>query len=159
MKLSEEGLSKIILWEGFRSHVYKDAAGLPTIGVGHLLTRDELSSGKINIEGCHVKYSGGLSQLEIRQLLFRDVANSERTVTDSVNVELAQHQFDTLVSFVFNVGSSAFRNSTLRRRLNAEKYTEVPSQLMRWTYACGKKLRGLENRRSNEIKVWEGSYA
>jgi lysozyme len=159
MKLSEEGLSKLMLWEGFRSHVYRDAAGLPTIGVGHLLTRDELSSGKINVGGNYVKYSGGLSQLEIRQLLFRDVANSERTVTDSINVELKQHQFDTLVSFVFNVGSTAFRNSTLRRRLNAEKYTDVPFQLLRWTYAGGKKLKGLENRRSNEIKVWGGSYA
>ena len=51
MQMSQHGLSLLEQWEGFKLQVYKDSAGLPTIGVGHLLLKSELTSGKINING------------------------------------------------------------------------------------------------------------
>ncbi len=154
MIMSEKGLDLLAQWEGIELTVYKDVAGLPTIGVGHLLTQDELSSGKIYIQDKTIRYTNGLTKNQVMQLLAQDIENVEKFVADQVQVELKPHQFDTLVSFTFNVGNSAFKNSTLLKILNKGNYSEIPNQLTRWIYSGGKKIRGLINRRNNEIALW-----
>jgi lysozyme len=156
MQMSEQGLELLKQWEGFELKVYKDSAGLLTIGVGHLLTKSELSSGKIVINGQTVKYANGLTDQQALDLLSQDVQPAETTVNSNVKVLLNQDQFDALVSFTFNVGGGAFKGSTLLKLLNQKQYTEVPTQLLRWTRAGGKVVQGLLNRRQNEIKLWNG---
>jgi len=156
MQMSENGLELLKQWEGFELKVYKDSAGLLTIGVGHLLTKSELSSGKIVINGVTVKYANGLTEQQALDLLSQDVQPAENTVNTNVKVPLTQNQFDALVSFTFNVGGGAFKGSTLLKVLNQKQYTEVPAQLLRWTRAGGKVVQGLLNRRQNEIKLWNG---
>jgi len=104
VNISENGIKKLMEWEGVKSKIYPDTAGLPTIGVGHLLTKDELHSGKISILGKPVHYRDGLSEQQIRDLLKQDIVSREAAVTNLVRVPLTQNQFDALVSFVFNVG-------------------------------------------------------
>lgn len=154
MQVSENGINKLIGWEGFKSHVYKDSAGLPTIGVGHLLTQDELRSGKINIRGVDVRYANGLSNVQIEDLFKQDLASREQLIRTLVQVPLNQNQFDVLVSLVFNIGRVAFQKSTLLKMLNSGRYEEVPAQLRRWVYSGGEKIVGLINRRENEIALW-----
>lgn len=146
MRLSDKGLQLLKQWEGCKLRVYKDAAGLPTIGVGHLLTREELVGGK---------YDDGITEAEAMELLAQDVAPAEKAVS-GVKVPLTQNQFDALVSFVFNVGTGAFRKSTLLRKLNSGDYAAVPVELRKWTRAAGKRVPGLVNRRDNEILLWKG---
>lgn len=154
MNISESGKKLLAQWEGFKRTVYKDVAGLPTIGVGHLLTRNELSSGKIIIANETVRYNDGLTEQQVYDLLDQDLDPAEGVVNESVRVSLSQNQFDALVSFAFNVGTSAFRNSTLLKRLNAGEYAEVPAQLRRWVHAGGKTVKGLVIRRNHEIELW-----
>lgn len=45
MRMSERGKKLLAEWEDSVPTVYRDAAGLQTIGVGHLLTKEELASG------------------------------------------------------------------------------------------------------------------
>ncbi len=156
MQTSENGLELLKQWEGFKLKVYKDSAGLATIGVGHLITKPELSSGKIVINGVAVQYAGGLTEQQVLDLLGQDVKPAEQSVNNGVKVPLNQNQFDALVSFTFNVGGGAFTGSTLLKVLNQNQYTEVPNQLLRWTKAGGKVVQGLLNRRQNEIKLWNG---
>jgi lysozyme len=156
MQTSENGLELLKQWEGFKLNVYNDSAGLPTIGVGHLITQSERSSGNIVIDGVAVKYAGGLTQQQVLDLLSQDVKPAEQSVNNGVKVPLNQNQFDALVSFTFNVGGGAFAGSTLLKVLNQKQYTEVPNQLLRWTKAGGKVVQGLVNRRQNEIKLWNG---
>ena len=141
MKISANGLKKLIEWEGVVLHIYMDSAGLPTIGVGHLIQKGE-------------DYSKGLTTTQAQDLLADDLQRFEEAVNESVTVLLDQNQYDTLVSFAFNVGVGAFRSSTLLKKLNAGDYTAVPEQLMRWTKAGGKPNDGLVARRKNEIKLW-----
>jgi lysozyme len=54
------------------------------------------------------------------------------------NVPLAQHEYDALVSFSYNVGSRAFCQSTLVRKLNAGDYAGACSELRRWRFFQGK---------------------
>lgn len=154
MRMSDNGRHLLTEWEGKRNKVYLDSRGLPTIGVGHLLKIEELSSGKVNVGGVCYEYSNGLTDGQVDKLLGFDLAWAEGAVTRYVTVPLNQSQFDALVSFVFNVGEKAFHQSTLLKFLNAGDHGYVPSQLSRWTKSGGRVVPGLVNRRNAEIKLW-----
>jgi lysozyme len=151
MRTSDRGLGSIKAREGVRLVMYRDSAGLPTIGVGHLLTKDELRSGKIEGLG---HWTEGITASEADRLLRRDLHIAETAVEQAVLVPLSPAQFDTLVSFTFNVGTTAFRNSTLLRLLNAEQYNQVPLQLRRWIYSAGRVDPILVKRREDEARQW-----
>ena len=143
MQTSNAGLEFITRHEGCELEVYDDVAGYPTIGVGHLIRDDDPD------------FSGGITRDEAIELLKKDVEHAENCVESYVKVPLTQSQFDTLVSFVFNVGGGAFKDSTLLRLLNQEQYGEVPAQLQRWNKAGGQVVQGLINRREAESALWE----
>ncbi len=154
MKMSENGRELLSQWEGIKNNEYKDAAGLPTIGVGHLLTKEELASGQIKINDTPVDFHNGLADQQVMDLLAQDLIRFEDVVNSTVTATLTENQFDALVSFSFNVGTNAFKKSTLLRVLNEGQYQEVPNQLRRWVKAGGKTIQGLVNRRENEIELW-----
>ncbi len=165
MKLSEEGFKFIAREEAVRTKVYQDAAGKPTIGIGHLLTPDEVESGVLVIEGEEIPYQGGITEEQAYALFRQDLARFEKAVNDSVEVPLKQNQFDTLVSFCFNVGAGrpggagkkplGFRGSTLLRLLNQGDYDAVPGELAKWTISGGRRVKGLVRRRAREAAVWQ----
>lgn len=144
LRVSEEGIALIKRWEGLRLTAYECAGGKWTIGYGH--TRN-------------AKPGMAISEAVADKLLRQDLDEVERAVRSKVLVPLSQHQFDALVSFVFNVGAAAFERSTLLKKLNAGRYDEVPGELMKWVYAQGKRLDGLVNRRAAEAGLWaRGSF-
>ncbi len=164
-RISDRGRSMLIELEGSRSEAYKDSAGLLTIGVGHFLTKDELSSGKITIDALfdqdrepihreRVRWRNELTDEQIERLLTQDLAIYETAVSEGVDPILSQPQFDALVSFTFNVGAHAFTESTLLRLLNGGRPVEVPSELRKWIYAGGVTVDGLVRRREKEIQLW-----
>ena len=67
-----------------------------------------------------------------------DVQQFEGALKQCVTVPLAQHEYDALVSFSYNVGSRAFCQSTLVRKLNAEDYAGACAELLRWRFFQGK---------------------
>lgn len=154
MRVGQAGKQLFKEWEGLRTHVYLDSGGEPTIGIGHLLTRDERASGKIWINGQPVRYANGLTEKQCWDLLDQDLDIAESAVNDRVIVPLTQNQFDALVSFAFNVGAEAFRKSTLVRVLNQGQYDQVPTQLRRWVRDNGSVVPGLVNRREKEVSLW-----
>lgn len=157
MKISEKGKKLLAQWEGYKKKVYKDSAGKLTIGVGHLLTQKEISSGQIVINGEPVSYKNCLTDENVIDLLGQDLIRFEQDVDRTIKVSLNQNQFDALVSFAFNVGDGAFsENIGVVRVLNKGLYEAVPDELRKWRKAGGKVVTGLVNRRENEIKLWNG---
>lgn len=152
--LSTAGKRHLIEVEGLRLHVYLDAAGLPTIGVGHLLTKDELSSGKIKLGRSTLDYRKGLTREQCLDMLDADLSVTCATIEKLVRVPLTESQTDALISFVFNVGSRAFQKSTLLKELNKGHYSAIPEQMKRWIYAGGVAVLGLRKRRDAEIALW-----
>lgn len=140
---SETGLALIRTFEGYMPFVYKDAVGIPTIGYGHVLLPGET-------------FQQPLLPAQADALLKKDARKFEKAVKRRVRVSLAQHQFDALVSFTFNLGETALAKSTLLRRVNEARHSAVPDQFMRWVYAGGRKLRGLVLRRAAEAKMYAG---
>jgi len=155
MKMSANGLKLLKDWEGCVLKTYLDAAGLKTIGVGHLLTETEKKTGYINIAGNKVEYAHGITLQQALDLLAQDVTPAEEAVNKAVTVSISQNQFDTLVSFAFNVGCGGFRSSTALKMVNQGRYDDVPEWLAKWNRAGGKVCDGLIVRRRNEIKLWE----
>lgn len=142
--ITQDGLNLIKRFEGFEPEIYLDAAGLPTIGYGHLLRLGEAEM-----------FKNGISEEAGVALLIKDVLVAERAVLRLICVPLTNGQFDALVSFTFNLGSGALQRSTLRHKINREEHDEVPREFLRWVWAGGKKLRGLVRRRNKEAQLYE----
>ena len=138
VEASQDALDLIINFEGLRLEPYIDAAGFWTVGYGHLLK-----------EKCKP-----ITVMEAEDLLLKDVKYASMVVNKYVSVPLRQHEFDALVSFIFNVGEGRFRSSTLRRKLNRGEFFEVPKEFRRWVYAGGRILRGLVTRRELEAQLF-----
>lgn len=127
-------------------HPYHDAAGFPTVGWGHLLSRTAWAD---------LSAWPPLSVAQCEALLAVDLEHkAERPVARLIAWPLSQGQFDAMASFAFNVGAGALQRSTLRQKLNRGEVAEVPGELMRWTRAGGRVLRGLVRRRFDEAVMF-----
>ncbi|WP_026088147.1 lysozyme [Bartonella rattaustraliani] len=148
-KISQEGLALIKQWEGLRLHAYKDASGVWTIGYGHT-----------NTAGKPFIHKGmTITEKQAEEILHHDLQQFEKTIEKAVIVSLTNEQFAALVSFCYNVGTTAFCNSTLLKKLNKGEYDAIPSELQKWTKAGGKRLNGLVHRRAAEAGLWaKGAY-
>jgi lysozyme len=125
MKMSENGLKLLSLREGERLRAYKDTKGIWTIGVGDTdLNNDGVRDVK---EGQTITKEQSVRNLALDVTLVEDVVNKQ------VKSALTQNQFDALVSFVFNVGITAFGRSTMLKVLNLGNYAEAAKQFDRWT--------------------------
>ena len=58
-----------------------------------------------------------------------------------------------LIDFAFNLGVGNLRASTLRKRVNAKRWDDVRTELMKWVKAGGRELRGLRLRREAECAL------
>lgn len=61
-----------------------------------------------------------------------------------------------LIDWTFNLGSGNLRASTLRKRVNAGRWAEVPAEIRKWDKAGGRRLKGLTRRREADVAVMEG---
>lgn len=141
MNISEEGLSLIKKFEGCELKAYRCAANVLTIGYG--TTKGVTEDMEITKE-------------EAESILKEEMHEYEGYINDMVKVPLKQNQFDSIVSWVFNLGSGNLSSSTLLKKLNNSEYDEVPAQIKRWNKAGGKVLDGLIRRREAEALLFEG---
>lgn len=143
--------------EGLRLEAYRDAAGIATIGYG--ATR---------IHGKPVKLGMKIDLEEAERLLQADLLQAYRAVLALVTQPLTDGMLAALTSFVFNVGISALKKSTLLIKLNAGdcNYRAVADELLRWDKARDPKtgqlraLAGLTARRKAERALFlsEGRF-
>jgi lysozyme len=144
MKTSAEGIALIKKFEGCELQAYQCSASVWTIGFGH-------TSG---VEEGHT-----CTQDEAESFLRDDLEEFESTITKLVNVPLKQNEFDALVSWVYNLGGTNLRESTLLQRINDDSDSsraDIPHQIKRWNRAGGKVLDGLVRRREAEALLWQG---
>ena len=139
MKASVDAYELIKQFEGLRLKAYLCPAGIWTIGYGH--TSDVSPNSFITIQ-------------EADEYLHRDVASVEMQL-NKLNLILRQCQWDAIVSFVFNVGIGIFKSSTLlaKIRINPED-NSIMDEFLRWVYANGKVMKGLQKRRLAEMKLY-----
>lgn len=146
MKTSEKGLQFIRREEGERLTAYADIIGVWTIGVGHTGT----------VDGKPVAKGMVITAEKSRSLLSADLIKFESVIARLVKVPLKQHEFDALVSLVFNIGETNFARSTLLKKLNANDFKGAAEQFLVWKNAGGRPVQGLLNRRKREKDMFNG---
>ena len=133
----------IARFEGVRLNAYHDAAGYPTIGIGHKLSDtkwDDLSKYP------PITYEQALSQYDEHLVSFRSGVN--RLFPEIKD----ENKIAALTSFAFNLGLGALQKSLLRTLIRSEAHImEIVSEWCSWRKAGGKILLGLERRRLAEV--------
>lgn len=136
MKPSQACIEFIKEWEKLRLVAYQDGGGVWTIGWGHTE---------------YVEPGDTCTEQEAEEFLRQDVQEAAGAIDDFVDVEMTQPMYDALVSWAYNCGREAVKNSTLVRLLNAGHSKEVvAAQLPRWNKDNGKVVPGLTRRREAE---------
>ena len=92
MKLSKKGYELIKKFEGVRNNSYQDSIGIWTIGIGF-----------IQVGGVKVIKGDKITDDEIEREFFKQILTYENCVINSLTTTITQNQFDSLISFVFNV--------------------------------------------------------
>lgn len=151
MKASGTFKQALIEEEGVRYTVYRDVAGYPTVGVGHLiLPEDDLQVGD------------RVDEAQVLQFLEHDLAKAEQGVRLLVgDLPLHQHEFDALLDLVYNVGLrnvSENESPRLNTAIESRDYEAIAAELD-YTHAGGKFARGLQFRSERRAKIFmKGRY-
>jgi lysozyme len=148
VKVSKEAIKLIRHHEGVRNKPYQCPAKLWTVGIGHLI-----GDGKT----LPPEWNRTFSNEEIDGLLKSDLRRFELGVSKMLpNVPLRQCEFDSIVSFCFNLGLGCFQRSTLRQALLRNDKEAAMESLVKYCRAGGKVLKGLQNRRLDERRLFLG---
>ena len=148
--MSRDGRKLLQQLEGLRLTAYRDSAGIWTIGYGNTYHPD----------GRPVKAGDSITATQADEYMIAVLPKYENTVRKIITAPLTQNQFDALVCFVYNIGSTAFLNSSVDDKINAGN---IPAALSSW--AAHNKVRnpttgklavsqGIVNRRNAEIALF-----
>ena len=139
--MKAKNIDLIIKFEGLKLKPYLDVVNVATIGYGSTRYADGTKVKLIDMP---------ITEVEAMELLRETLVNFEKCINKNIKVSLNQNQFDSLVSFVYNVGCGNFEKSTLLKKINEEDYIGASDEFVRWNKANGVPLRGLTARRLAE---------
>jgi lysozyme len=128
--------------EGLRLKPYICPGGMKTVGYGHVLAATD-SVKEISEEAAYF-------------ILKDDIGIALDAIDTHVQVNLNDNQIIALCSFIFNVGVTNFKKSTLLKKLNAGACPrEIATEFHRWNKTKGSVvLTGLVNRRRKEAELF-----
>lgn len=125
-------------WEGMRTTAYKDIVGIWTVCYGYT-------------HG--VKQGDRYTKAECEGMLVRELREFDRELQPCIKRDLSEGERIALVSLAYNAGVGAVCKSTALRLMNQGKRREGCYALLKWSYAGGKFVQGLRNRREAELKI------
>ena len=136
---------------------YLDAGTAWAIGYGHNIILGDVINGKV-VDKAFIaelyRTNGNLqiTTAEADRLFDQDLRKFEGAVRSNVTVDITQGQFDAMVSLSYNIGITAFANSTALKRLNSGNIEQVPENWMRFNRSQKKFNKGLNDRRRQELE-------
>lgn len=127
-------IALVAQWEGKRNDPYRDIVGVMTVCYGE--TR--VAMRRYTDAECNEMLAGGLNDFAM--------------VVLARNPELRGHpdQIAAATSLAFNIGGSAYNRSTVAKRFTAGRWREACDGFLAWSYAGGRQVKGLLNRRKAE---------
>ena len=135
-----KGIALVKEFEGCKLNAYLCPANVWTIGYG--ATGDGIKSGLV------------WTQQQAESDLIRTLSFIALSLDSLLKKPANQNQKDAMISLIYNIGQSAFKNSTVLRMFNAGNYTLAADAFLMWNKATvnGEKvvLAGLQRRRVAE---------
>jgi|ERR1035437_6026362 lysozyme len=141
-QINQAGIDLIKQFEGCVLDAYLDSVSIPSIAYGH-------------IEG--VQMGDSCTQEQADAWLASDIQHTATAVDDAIAVHISDNQFAALVCLSYNIGITAFKNSTLLKLLNEGNVDDACLQFVRWDRAGGLEVQGLLNRRIAEQALFNES--
>ena len=146
LNVSDEMKKAMIEEEGVRYTVYRDVAGYPTVGVGHLVKpADGLGVGD------------KVTKDQVLDFLEQDLKIAEAAVVRLVgDLALFQHEFDALVDLVYNVGEgnvSPVKSPRLNEAIASGDYFAMAEELG-YHHAAGNIAKGLVHRSERRTNIF-----
>jgi lysozyme len=132
-------------FEGLRLEPYLCSAGVATCGYGATYYED----------GCAVTLKDPPITKERAEALLLWMVRTKYlpAVMRYCPAADTPERIAALIDFTFNLGTGALAGSTLRKRVNAGRWQDVPFELRKWVKAGGRTLRGLTIRREAEAAL------
>lgn len=149
ISLSEKGKDFIKKWESKKLKPYNDSEGYCTIGYGHLIGKQKCEDMTLSND-----FKNGITDEKADELFDYDLIRFELAVKKEINVKLYQHEYDALVSLLFNCGSNFFslnKAPKLLMLINSEQYELAANEFLDIT---NNGILGLVRRRSAEKDVF-----
>jgi len=124
-------------WEGKRNDPYRDIVGIATVCYGET----NVPMRRYSDDECKDMLAGSLA--EYAEAVLRR------------NPELAGHdpQIIAASSLTYNIGITAYNRSTVARRFSAGDWRGACDAFLAFSYAGGKRVQGLVNRREAERRI------
>uniref|UniRef100_A0A6M3LU93 Putative glycoside hydrolase n=1 Tax=viral metagenome TaxID=1070528 RepID=A0A6M3LU93_9ZZZZ len=140
MNVPKNAIELATYFEGFYPKPYLCPAGFWTIGYGRLCRKDHPP----------------ISKNQAVVYLIEDLQDALNGTIRHCPVLLGRSDLwlGAIVDFVFNLGAGRLAVSTLKKRINAERWDDVPTELNKWVYGGGRKLKGLIFRREAEARFF-----
>lgn len=147
MTPSQDCLSLIKKFEGFRSKPYLCPAGIPTIGYGSTRYQDGRA---VTLK------DEPITESQAAGILATTLGGYAESVDKLAQVELTQGQYDALVDFAYNLGAGRLASSTLLVKVNAGDFSGAAIEFGKWVKGGGVTLPGLVARREAERQLFVG---
>jgi lysozyme len=146
MKPSKNAIDLIKKYEGLYLNAYLCPASIPTIGYGTIRYPD----------GKGVKLGEKVTMKRAEELLIWEV---EKIATQIPALKINQNQYDSLVSFTYNLGIGNLSKSTLLKKIKANPDDPtIKDEFLKWTKARVNgqltTLKGLVRRRTEEYELY-----
>ena len=137
-------------FEGCKLSAYKCPAGIWTIGWGATI-----------VNSAAVREGNTISQALADELLRAEILRIAEQLHQIIPAaaKWGGNQQAALISWAYNVGLGAVKDSTLRKRINAGEGgpAVIPQELPKWDKANGAALAGLTRRRAAEVALFIGA--
>lgn len=147
LALSAAGLVGLAASEWFTQDAKIPVPGdVPTYGFGSTTRPD----------GSPVKMGDTITPPAALNLALRDVRKFEGALKRCIKVPMHQHEYDAAIQLAYNIGETAFCNSTVARKFNAGDYTGACDAFLMWVKVAGRIVQGLVNRRERERQLCLG---
>ena len=134
------------MFEGYKPKAYLCPAGVPTIGFGSTMYTD----------GRKIKLGDTINEQQANELLMWELKNKSIALH---GLKLNQNQFDSCLSFIYNLGIGAFTKSTLRKKILINPNDKsIKDEFLKWNKARVNgqltELKGLTRRRIAEADLY-----
>lgn len=161
MNVSPELVEFVAAWEGFKPRPSPDplVPGVWDVGHGFVLTqpdRDHPVLGRCFLPDGRINEFATITRDEARTVLEDELADYAEEVDAAIEPFVAsQNEFDACVSLAYNIGTRAFRESTLARKLREGNPFAAADEFQKWHRAGGRIVPGLLRRREAELRIFE----